>query len=192
MQDFNIAIEPLIRLLTQPRFAVLVLMLIAAAVIDWRTFRIPNWLTIGGMTTGLILNTTLPMQTGLLWALAGLASGLVLLLPLYALGVMGAGDVKLMAAVGAFLGLPEVLFAVLASLIAGGIAAVAFSLYRRAFGRMAGNVAEIVQSMAFAVIAGQRPASVMAGRLSVGDLPYGVSIAAGTLAWLVYFQLSYA
>jgi prepilin peptidase CpaA len=192
MQDFNASIEPLVRLFGQPRFTVLAVLLVVAAVIDGRTFRVPNWLTVGGMVAGLILNTALPMQTGILSALAGLATGLVILLPLYAVGVMGAGDVKLMAAVGAFLGLPEILFAVLGSLIAGGIAAVAFGLYRRAFGRMTGNVVEIVQSMAFAVIAGHRPTSVMAGRTSVGNLPYGISIAAGTLGWLVFSQLSYA
>jgi len=116
--------------------------------------------------------------------LAGLGVGLVILLPVYVLRVMGAGDVKLMAMVGAIVGLPDILNAVLYSLIVGGIAAVAFALYHRAFRRMSANVMDIVQSMAFAVVVGGRPTPALSGRASIGKLPYGVSIAAGTIAWL--------
>jgi prepilin peptidase CpaA len=123
---------------------------------------------------------------GFLLALAGLGTGLALLLPLYALRIMGAGDVKLMAAVGAFLGLPDVLFAIVWSFIAGGVAAIAFALYHRSSRRMAANVAAIVQWMAFAAMAGVRPAPELAGRrASIGKLPYAVSIAAGTTGWLL-------
>ena len=186
MQQPYILLEPLAKLLTQPGAAVLVALLVAAAVIDWRTYRIPNWLTVGGMVFGLIYNTVSvqPWHDGLLGALAGLGVGLVILLPLYALRVMGAGDVKLMAMVGAIVGLPDIVHAALYSLIVGGIAAVGFALYHRAFRRMTTNVMDIVQSMAFAAIAGNRPTPALAGRASIGKLPYGVSIAGGTIAWL--------
>lgn len=192
MQELSYSIEPVVRLFSQPRMTVLMVVLVTAAVIDLRTFRIPNWLTVGAMVLGLLINTVQPQQVGFLWALAGLAVGLLMLVPLYALGVMGAGDVKLMAAVGAFLGLPAIVFAVLSTLIVGGVAAVVFSLYRRAFRRMTGNVVDIVQSMAFAAFAGIRPQGGMAGGQSVGRLPYGLSIAVGTLGWLATSQLSFA
>jgi prepilin peptidase CpaA len=49
---------------------------------------------------------------------------------------------------------------------------------------MSANVMDIVQSMAFAVVVGGRPTPALSGRASIGKLPYGVSIAAGTIAWL--------
>jgi len=186
MQQSYVLLEPLAKLLNQPGVVVLVALLVTAAVIDWRTYRIPNWLTAGGMAFGLIYNSVIaqPWHDGLLGALAGLGVGLVVLLPVYALRVMGAGDVKLMAMVGAIVGLPDILHAVLYSLIVGGIAAVAFALHRRAFRRMSANTFDIVQSMAFAAMVGNRPTPAVSGRASIGKLPYGVSIAGGTIAWL--------
>ncbi|MDP3822980.1 MAG: A24 family peptidase [Burkholderiales bacterium] len=186
MQQSHVLLEPLARLINQPGAVVLVALLVMAAVIDWRTYRIPNWLTAGGMAFGLIYNSVIaqPWHEGLLGALAGLGVGLVVLLPVYALRVMGAGDVKLMAMVGAIVGLPDILHAVLYSLVVGGIAAIGFALHRRVFRRMGANAFDIVQSMAFAAMVGNRPTPALSGRASIGKLPYGVSIAGGTIAWL--------
>jgi len=195
MQEFNVLPEVLTKLITQPRTAVLIVLLVAAAIIDWRTYRIPNWLTVGGMAFGLLYNTfftTAFWHAGLLSALAGLGVGLVVLLPLYALRVMGAGDVKLMAMVGAFLGVGGTLTAVLFTFIAGGIAALAFALWHRAFRRMAGNVRDIVQWMAFAAVAGVRPTPTAPAAASVGKLPYGISICVGTIVSLAATQLGFA
>jgi prepilin peptidase CpaA len=179
-------------LLAIPRDAVLAALLAAAAVIDWRTYRIPNCLTVGGMALGLLGNTAADgLMSGLLPALAGLALGIAVLLPLYALRLMGAGDVKLMAAVGAFVGVPEILYAVLFTFIAGGIAALAFAAYRGALRRMAGNVLDTVRFMAFAAAVGVKPEAV-AQRTSIGRLPYGGCIAAGTVAWLAARHMGYA
>lgn len=179
-------LSPLAGLALQPGVAVLVVLLVIAAVIDARTYRIPNRLTVGGMVFGLAYNaiTSAAWIDGLLGAAAGLGVGLLVLLPVYLLRVMGAGDVKLMAMVGAFVGFPDIFHAVLYSLVVGGIAAIGFALHRRAFRRMSENVFDIVQSMAFAAMAGNRPTPALSGRASIGKLPYGVSIAAGTIAWL--------
>lgn len=174
------------------RMALLVVLLMLAAFIDVRTYRIPNWLTVGGAIVGLALGAAVQWRLlgplwafdGLLWSLGGLAAGLALMLPMYALRVMGAGDVKLMAMAGAFLGLGQVVPAVLCVFVAGGVLAVGYALWRRAFGRMTANVADIVQSMAFAAMVGHRPVGAIGARLSVGSLPYGVSICGGTVAWL--------
>jgi prepilin peptidase CpaA len=186
MLDTHTFTAALATLLSSPRDAVLIGLLLTAAVIDWRTCRIPNWLTVGGMLFGLLYNAVAHGFTaGLLPALAGLAVGLVLLLPLYVLRVMGAGDVKLMAAVGAVLGAPAILYAVVCTFIAGGAAALLFALYHRSAQRMTGNVMEIVQHMAFAAMVGVRPTRAAPTRASVGKLPYAMSIAAGTIGWLV-------
>lgn len=194
MEEFNALLERLHGLVTQPRTALLVALLVTAAAIDWRTYRIPNWLTAGGMAAALVVGAlTAPSAvTGVLGSVAGLAAGLAMLLPLYALHAMGAGDVKLMGMAGAFLGWPDILYAVLCTLVVGGVAAVVFAIRRKALRRMAGNAVESAQAIAFAALAGIRPSPVMAGHISVGRLPYGVSICIGTIGWLAAAQLGYA
>lgn len=191
MTETEALLELLWMLVSDARTGVLILLLVTAAVIDWRTFRIPNWLTLAGMAWGLIYNAThaTSVGAGLAVAAAGLAAGLLLLLPFWVLRVMGAGDVKLMAAIGAFVGFPGVLHAILWSFVIGGVAAVLYALSTRVFRRMASNVGAIVHSMAFAAMAGLRPTPALAGRASVGKLPYGLSIAVGTISWLVARQL---
>ena len=193
MSELRALMELLWMLMTDLGTGPLIVLLLIAAVIDWRTMRIPNWLTAGGMAWGLLYNAThdTSIAAGLGISAAGLATGLALLLPLYLLRVMGAGDVKLMAAVGAVIGLPGVLHAVLWSFIVGGVAAIGYALSLRMSRRMASNVAAIVQSMTFAVLVGQRPTPALAGRASVGKLPYALSIAGGTISWLIARQLGF-
>lgn len=182
--------------LTDARLALLIVLLMLAAFIDVRTFRIPNWLTFGGAAMGLLFGAAIQWRLlgpawaidGFLWSLGGLAAGLALMLPMYALRVMGAGDVKLMAMAGAFLGLGQIVPAVLCVFVAGGALAIAYAVWRRALRRLAANLTEIVQSMAVAAIAGVRPRGATAPRPSIGNLPYGVSISAGTIAWIVLSQ----
>ena len=187
MLELNSLSQLLARVIANPFDVVLIALLVAAAVIDWRTYRIPNWLTYGGMTFGLLYNAAAHgFMAGMLPAMSGLGLGLVLLLPLYALRVMGAGDVKLMAMVGAFLGSPEILYAVLFTFVAAGIAALAFALWLRSFTRVVRNVGGLMQSVAFAAMAGHRPERGMA---SIGKMPYGISICVGTVAWLAVTRL---
>jgi prepilin peptidase CpaA len=179
------------------RTATLVLLLMLAATIDVRTMRIPNWLTVGGALMGLALNAAAQWQLlgprwavdGVLWALGGMAAGLALLLPMYLLRIMGAGDVKLMAMVGAFIGLTQIVPAVVCVFLAGGVLALAAAAWRRSLRRLASNVSGIVQWLAFAAFAGVRGDPAIGANRSVGTLPYGLSICAGTLAWLVAGQL---
>jgi len=76
----------------------------AAMVLDLRTRRLPNWLTVSGLTTGLGFHLVTEGWPGLQQSLSGLAIGLGALLVLWLLGGGGGGDVKLMGAVGAWLG----------------------------------------------------------------------------------------
>jgi prepilin peptidase CpaA len=171
---------------SDPRIAALAALLAVAVVIDCRSLRIPNWLTLGGALLALALNT-LPLsasRTGAASAFAGLAAGFAILLPAYAVKVMGAGDVKLMAMAGAFLGWPDTLLALLFTLVAGGIAALGFAFARRSARRLFTNVRQIVHAGMFAVLAGARPSPGLAAGASAGRLPYSISICAGTLACL--------
>lgn len=108
-------------------FAALVAAFMAlAAVIDYRTKRIPNWLTLPAAIAGLVYSAVAPHGIGLLWSLAGFAIGMSLLLLPWLLGGGGMGDVKMLAALGAWLGPLGILiaFAIGSVLAAFGMALV--------------------------------------------------------------------
>src|SRR5438067_560156 len=87
----------------------LAVVLVTAIGTDLRSSRIPNWLTFSAMGFALVGHAWLNGFSGALFSLAGLGTGLGLFLVIYYFGNFGAGDVKLMAAVGAFVGSYEVL-----------------------------------------------------------------------------------
>lgn len=180
-------------LATDPRSMILLTLLAVAAVIDYRSYRIPNWLTLGGALLGLgysVLNPGVGGQ-GLLWSLAGLAFGFAVMLPMYALRVMGAGDVKLMAMAGSFLGLEATFQAVLCTLIVGGLASLGFAAAHRVLGRMLANIRDIARLAAMSLAGGLRPDMRGHAAQSVGRLPYGVSIAIGTSGFVLARHLGY-
>lgn len=193
MTEFSSVIQLLGMLITDPRTGVLIALLVIAAVSDFKTLRIPNWLTFGGVLFGLIYNTVAPWSpdAGFLWALQGLLVGFLIMLPLYVLKVMGAGDVKLMAMIGAFLGLPDTLYVVLTIFVVGGIAALTFALRKKAWKQMFGNVKNVTQMMMFSAIGGVKPEIQLAASQSVGRMPYGVSMSVGTVCYVVAKQLGY-
>ena len=139
----------------------------AVAVMDLRTRRIPNRLTVAAAATAVALAFVRAGWQGAFVSAAGVLIGLLLFLPLCLAGKLGAGDVKAMGAVGAFLGPVGVLLAALYTLLAGGIAAaVALVSFRWRVHRVSDT--------------GQR-----ASLLRQQDLPYGVAIACGTFASIV-------
>ena len=75
-----------------------------ALVTDLRQRRIPNWLTLSALLAGIFVNLWLRGVDGGLEALAGAAIGFCALIPFYAIRAVGAGDVKLLAAIGALVG----------------------------------------------------------------------------------------
>jgi prepilin peptidase CpaA len=105
-------------------FAALVALFMAAcAVIDFRTQKIPNWLTVPAAILGLVYSLAAPLGIGPLWSLAGFFLGFSLLLLPWLLGGGGMGDVKMLAALGAWMGPLGVLvsFGLGAVLAAGGM-----------------------------------------------------------------------
>jgi len=99
-----------------------------ATITDVRRFRVANALTLPLLASGLIYHAAMEGWSGLGQSLMGAAFGfLVLLLP-YAAGGMGAGDVKFLAAVGAWLGLPMTYHVLIAAAIAGGVYALILTI----------------------------------------------------------------
>jgi prepilin peptidase CpaA len=158
-------------------FAVLALGLGTAVVTDMRTRRIPNWLTAGMAAAGFGIafggGAVTPVQAAL-----GLAFGLVLMLPGHVIGATGAGDVKLMAAVGALVGGGSILRVFLYTAIAGGVFAVVVAVRRGRLQQTMSDTAMLVTSPSMARVAIEAPSR--ANRFA-----YGPAIAAGTLISLV-------
>ena len=194
MNELSALIDLLSMLLLDVRTGTLIALLLVAAVIDWRTLRIPNWLTVGGMVLGLAISTVhgATLAKGLGQAAGGLGVGLLVFLPLYMLRVLGAGDVKLMAMVGAFLGPSSTISALIYVVVTGGIAAILVATARGAVGRLALNVYFIVNVARVPTADPAWSGHASGTGQSVGKLPYGISICIGTLAYLVTRQLGIA
>lgn len=173
------------------------LLTVLLAVAVWRdvaTRRIPNRLILAGMLSGIALNCLLPAGAGVfvapygglgLWgALAGLATGLLLLLPMYALRALGAGDVKLIAMVGSVLGPQPIVEVTLLSLIAGGVLSLAVAMWKGVLRAVLRNCYTLVLAALLRHIGGGAGAldtpAVVTGRLA-----YAVAIASGTLLYAV-------
>lgn len=98
---------------------------------DLRERRVPNWLITAMLVAGLTMQYATGDWLAVLNAIAGLTLGLLAFIPLYAAGGMGAGDVKLMAGSGVFLGAPSTALAILYTLIFGGVIAVGKVAWQR-------------------------------------------------------------
>ena len=115
------------RLLTSIQIAAIVFAAVACAT-DLRNSRIPNALTFGSLALALIVHGLLPQGLGWGHALLGILAGGAIFFPFFALGGMGAGDVKLMAALGAWLGWQPALFIAMYGAAAGGVLAIVVAL----------------------------------------------------------------
>jgi len=148
------------------------------AVKDFRGHRIPNWLTYSGLLVALLVRLGLGGWTELRGGLLGMlfAGGIFFLL--FLLGGMGGGDVKLMAAVGAWVGLAHVGILLIMSAIAGGLLAVGYVLVHKRMFESLRNVMELVRHHLTEGLAPHPTLNVQqAGTLR---LPYGLAIAIGT------------
>jgi prepilin peptidase CpaA len=99
-----------------------------AAILDIWKFKVYNALTVPLLLTGLVYHVIAGGIQGLMGSLIGILSGFAVLFVVYTMGGVGAGDVKLMAAVGAWLGMPLTLYVFVASALASGIYAVVLIL----------------------------------------------------------------
>jgi prepilin peptidase CpaA len=158
---------------------------LGAALFDLRLRRIPNWLNLGGVILGLCFNTYIWAGRGAMDSSLGLLLALAIYIPLYALRGMGAGDVKLMAAIGAIAGPGNWLTIFLSTALLGGAVSVLLVLRRRRLQETLRNISSIVHSLL------RRRAPVDAcPQLDIRSqnalkLPHGAVIAAGVLVFLL-------
>ncbi|MBP0593731.1 prepilin peptidase [Paraburkholderia sp. LEh10] len=154
----------------------------AAAGMDLHTRRIPNVLVLIGLALALAVQWGLhgAVDGSGRWIL-GLLTGGGLFLPFYLLRGMGAGDVKLMAAVGAFVEPEMAMQIAFMTWVIGGIWALAVVVFRGAVKSVGANMLAMLLSRGGQY--GSLPVTTKGAALpSVGSLPYGVAIALGTLS----------
>jgi len=159
----------------------LVLVLVLSAWSDARDQRIPNALTIGGLTGALLLRGLVgpeALQAGVLGGSLGFSLGILL----FAAGALGAGDGKLLAAVGAFLGLDPFLRGLPLIGAFGGVLALVVTYRRRILIPTLAGFGDFLVYLVTFGRHGVRRTLQAAGAVTV---PYGIAIAAGTaMAWL--------
>lgn len=177
MQGFHVVAHPL-----------MAFMLAIACVVDLRHHRIPNLISLGGLLVALLLAALGAGATTLGPALIGMGVGFGCMIPMYAIGAMGAGDVKLMAAVGAFLGGPALAFgAVAGTFIAGMVLAVLYLVVRNGLQATARRYARDLKVGALG--GGWRGLLRPEPGKPAHRFPYAAAIATGALSalWLAPF-----
>ena len=160
--------------------------LIVAAWIDGKQLRVPNWITFPMVLSGLVYSAIVGGWQGLGDWLIGMCVGLATLLPLYAVGGMGAGDVKLMAGIGAWLGATVTWEAFLWSAVVGGLMAVVMVLKRRAWDKHYGNAMLILSEVVNLKDPRELSKIAAARKPHMLLLPYGIPICIGSIAYFIY------
>jgi prepilin peptidase CpaA len=166
----------------------LAILVAVAAVFDIRYRRIPNWLVLTGIIAGLAWNLSTSGLPGLGRGAAGLGVGFVLYFPLYLIRARGAGDVKLLAAVGAITGPVNCVWIFFLTAILGGIIALVLLVFRGRLRKTFFNVGWIVQDLV-KFRAPYRSSDELDVTTAKGmRLPHGAMIAVGALAFIFVAQ----
>lgn len=157
--------------------------LAVAVATDLHNRKIYNWLTFPAMAVGLLLSTAMGGLGGLESSLIGFFAGIVVFAIGFFLnaGYMGAGDVKLMGAIGLWLGWPSIIATVLYVTAVGGIMALLAAIYHGSLTRLFKNIYWALVGLA---VGGN--ATIDAKDSAAPALPYGVSIVLGTLLAMLY------
>jgi len=151
----------------------LAILLAVACISDLRTRRIPNLLVVAMAVVGTVAAVAMKSwSAGLIQAGTGLGTGLVIWLPFYALGMLGAGDVKLFAAASTFLGPRSAMEASLYTALYGGVLALAYMLARSG---LASTLIRVIQGVRQPELLRNDPNSQRR------RMPYALAIAAGIL-----------
>jgi prepilin peptidase CpaA len=149
-----------------------------AGIIDWRSRRIPNWLTVPGLLIGVTANAMLGGLAGLKNSLLGAGLGLLLLLPFVLVRSLGAGDWKLAGALGSFVGPAVLVDLLIGSIFVAGVMALALVIYKRRFKQTMRNIGRMLAAMVTFRMPG---AEVSLDNPQSLKVPYGVALALTTV-----------
>lgn len=156
----------------------LIALVSVCAVTDILTRRIPNPLLVAGLAVALLCHTCASDPSNILSCLLGLGLGVGLLMPFYALGGIGAGDVKLMGVVGALLGAQGVVVAGIATFVFGGVFGLGLIVWRMLEAARRSSVGDGMRLER--IPASNAGGAAIHPSLNDSSFPYGPAIAAGT------------
>ncbi|MBV9304259.1 MAG: prepilin peptidase [Acidobacteriaceae bacterium] len=174
----------------------LIAIVVIAGVYDLRFRRIPNWLNLSGVLLGIVINTAVFAEvdgvfrlmnalTGLKLAALGIGCALIVYVPLYLIRGMGAGDVKLMAAVGAIAGPWNWLCIFVATALLGGVVSLVFVAMKRRLHHTCANVGMIITELCRWRIPGETNTELDVRSPQSLGMPHGTLIALGAFAFLI-------
>jgi prepilin peptidase CpaA len=146
---------------------------------DWRTRRIPNWLTVPALILGIAVRYFIGGWSGVEMGLEGAGLALIVLLPLVLIRALGAGDWKLMGSVGAFLGPRMLLFVLLASILVSGLMAVVLMIQSKRVKETLRNLVVLVHG--FFSFGFRTHPEISLENPGLLKLPFGAAVALGTV-----------
>ncbi len=149
---------------------------------DWRSRRIPNWLTVPGLAIGMTANSIVWGWPGAKAAMLGAGLGLLLLLPLVAIRSLGAGDWKLVGALGGFVGPRRLLLVLLGTILVNGMIALGVIIWKRRIGQTLRNLISLAGSLLTFHMPGPEVSLDHPESLKI---PFGVGVAATVVACAV-------
>jgi len=159
------------------------ILLISSVIMDVRTFRIPNILTYSFILLGISYNIFQTGYEGFIFSVLGVLTGIGLLFFFYLLGWMGAGDAKLLGAIGAFIGAKDVIVAFIFSALIGGMyAIIVMVLFRDKF---RGTLSILLQAAFNMIIERKLSFIPLNNDQNRPKLCYGLAIAAGTGIFMI-------
>lgn len=145
-----------------------------AGALDWRYRRIPNWLTVPGLLAGIAVNTVTGGWTGAKASLLGAGLGLLLLLPFVVIKALGAGDWKLIGAIGACLGSTRLIAVLIGSVFVAGVMALGLIIYKGRARQALVNMAHMLRAFLTMHLPGPQ---VSLDNPDAVKIPFGVAVA---------------
>ncbi len=149
---------------------------------DWRWRRIPNWLTVPALVAGIAVNSLAGGWAGTKESLLGAGLGLGLLLPFVLIRSLGAGDWKLVGALGAFLGPSRLIAVLLGTILVAGLMAVVLVIWKKRVGRTARNLVHMVAGLCTLHMPGPE---VSLDNPESQKIPFGVAVAVTVVLYTV-------
>lgn len=180
--------QPLLPVVGQILLGILVAV---AAIYDIRFRRIPNWLVLAGMVAGLAWNAYASGFAGFGRGAEGLGLGFILYFPLWLVRARGAGDVKLLAAVGAITGPGNCFWIFLLTAILGGVIALVLLMFRGRVRKTFFNVAWIMRDLMHFRAPYQSSGELDVTTTKGMRLPHAAMIAVGAVAFMYMVRTGY-
>jgi prepilin peptidase CpaA len=171
------------------KYAVVLIIVLIAVILDVRSRKIPNVLTFPAMAAGLMIQALNGGGHAFLSGICGMVLGMGLFFIIYLMGVMGAGDAKLIGAIGAFVGPKGVLTVSIFTALAGGIYALLLLLFYRC--ETKGTLKNIKNTFLIFAMTKKLELGTEKEQQGKPKLCYGIAIAVGTVAYVVMEMTGY-